>query len=186
MSKISGRLVTQIFHWRNAVQVSIRKHGAGRLKVTGEKKRLRFRLAAGSIIALVLLVLFVYVARPLLAEDNYSKRGSIAYYLTIHSSIIKSVPLMKEVGTEDYYSSSGDGPKLPANGVIYLSKEDPKILMESLNSFLISRGFTKDLSQCSSMRCSYSSKDSSVELAIKPMSADTQQVNCTEYFLGRR
>ena len=134
----------------------------------------------------MLLFLLWYVARPLLAEDNYSKRGTIAYYVTIHSSTIKNLPLIKQVGTETYYSSSGDGPKLPANGVVYVSNQDPNILMEALTAFLTSRGFTKDLKQCGSTQCTFSGKSSSIELVIEPKGADTRQVNCTEYFLVQR
>jgi len=109
-----------------------------------EKKSLRFWLVGGGILIVALLLFLLrYVAFPLIAEDNFSKRGTIAYYVTIHSSTIKSIPSIKQVGIEEYYSSSGDGPKLPANGVIYFSKEDPKILMETLTTFLTSRGFRK-------------------------------------------
>jgi hypothetical protein len=146
-------------------------------------KSLRFWLIAGGALFLVLVIFALrFVVSPLIAEDYYSKRGSIAYYVTIHSSTIKSLPLIKQVGNEEYYSSSGDGPKLPANGVIYLSKEDPKILMESINAFLTSRGFTREASQCSNTECNYKAKGSSIELGINPKGADTQQVRCIEYF----
>jgi hypothetical protein len=121
-----------------------------------------------------------------MAEDNYSKKGTIAYYVTIHSTTIKNFPLIKAVGSEDYYSSSGDGPKLPANGIIYLSKEDPKILMDSLTNYLISRGFTKDPGRCGSTQCVFSGNSSSIDLVIEPKGAGTQQVNCTEHFLVQR
>ena len=139
-------------------------------------------LAGGAIFLLFFFLMVRYVAAPLIAEDNYSKRGTIAYYVTIHSATIKRFPLIKQVGTEEYYSSSGDGPKLPANGVIYLSREDPKILMESLTTFLTSRGFSKDLSQCGNMQCTYTAKGSSVDLVMTAKDADTQQVKCIEYF----
>jgi hypothetical protein len=151
------------------------------------KKKLRFWLSVGGALILILLLCFLwFVARPLIAEDNYSKRGTIAYYVTIHSTTIKNLPLIKAVGSEDYYSSSGDGPKLPANGIIYSSRENPQIIMDSLTTYLISRSFTKVPSECGRTQCTFSGNSSSIDLVIEPKGADTQQVNCTEHFLVKR
>lgn len=123
---------------------------------------------------------------PLIAEDYNSKRDTIPYYVTIHSTTIKDLPLIKVVGTEDFYSSSGDGPKLPANGVIYRSSEDPKILMDSLTNYLISRGFTKDPGRCDPRQCVFSTESSSIDLNVEPEGAGTHRVSCIEYFLVQR
>ena len=150
-------------------------------------KKLRVWLIAGGTVVLLLAIFIIrYLAVPLVAEDNYSKRGSVAYYVTIKSATIKNFPLVKLVEPEEYYSSSGDGPKLPANGVIYLSNEDPNTLMDTAVSYLVGRGFDKDDSQCGNSECTFSKKGSTVELRITPHAGDTQQVKCTEYFdVGR-
>ncbi|MGZ5434983.1 MAG: hypothetical protein ACXWID_02430 [Pyrinomonadaceae bacterium] len=150
------------------------------------KKKIRWLGVAGVLIVILLLCFLWFVAWPLIAEDYNSKRGTIAYYVTIRSTTIKDLPLIKVVGSEDFYSSSGDGPKLPANGIVYLSKEDPKIIMDSLTTYLISRGFTKDPVLCGSRQCVFSGHSSSIDLVIEPEGADTHQVSCIERFLVQR
>jgi len=143
----------------------------------------KFSLIAVTAVVVVLSVFVIrYVALPLIAEDNYSKRGTIAYYVTIKSATIKNFPLIKLVGTEDYYSSSGDGPKLPANGVIYISKEDSKTLMDAATTYLVGRGFDKDSGRCGNDECNFTQKGSTIELRISPLAGDTRQVKCVEYF----
>ena len=123
-----------------------------------------------------------YVAVPLLAEDYYSKRGTIAYYITIKAATIKNFPFVQLVEPEEYYSSSGDGPKLFANGVIYISKENSKTLMDTGASCLLGRGFDKDERQCGDSERTFNKNGSTVELRITPHSGNTQQVKCVEYF----
>jgi hypothetical protein len=151
------------------------------------KKKIWLWLGVGSFLIVVLSVCVLWlVVWPLIAEDYDSKRGTIPYYVTIHSTTIKDLPLIKVVGAEDFYSSSGDGPKLPANGVIYRSSEDPKIPMDSLTNYLIGRGFTKDPVQCGPRQCVFSGHSSSIDLVIEPEGADTHQVSCIERFLVQR
>jgi hypothetical protein len=150
------------------------------------KRSKKFWLLIGCASVAAFLLLAYYVVGPLIAEDAYVKRGTIAYYITIHSPAIKNFPLIKKAGDEVYYSSAGDGPKLPANGLFYLSLERPEVLSESLDSYLTGNGFDKDGKRCGEGQCIYNGKGSSIELIMTPKESGMQQVKCTEYFLNDR
>ncbi len=77
-------------------------------------------------------------------EALYTKKGTLSYYLTINSELIKDVPKPKMVGEPSYYSSCGDGPKPPAQGIIYRSRATQEELLKILDQYATEHEFVKD------------------------------------------
>lgn len=136
---------------------------------------------AAAILLGVVLVTGAYALKLLFTEDLYVKRGSFGYYVTIRSSTIKSFPLLKVVGEEDYYSSCGDGPKLPANGIRYTSSENPQELKHSIEEYLISRGFSKEENSREGGTYVQPDRETSFDLMIMPENG-LQRVVATENY----
>lgn len=130
----------------------------------------------------VALVLGVYALKLMFTEDLYVKRGSFGYFVTIRSSTIKDFPRIKVVGEEDYYSSCGDGPKLPGNGIRYTSTEDLQGLKQSIEQYLISRGFSKEENSQEGGTYVQPDRETSFDLMIMPQTDGTQRVVATEYY----
>jgi hypothetical protein len=134
--------------------------------------------------AILLLVVVVagvglYSLLLLFTEDLYSERGSFAYYVTIRSSTIKNFPMIQFVGEESFYSSCGDGPKLPANGIRYVSNGIPQDLKQSIERYLLGSGFVRDVEG------QYTTPDGNTlfEVDIIPENSGLQRVVATEYYV---
>ena len=134
-------------------------------------------------VAVILLGAGLYILKLLFTEDLYVSKGTIAYYVTIRSTTIKDFPRLKVIGEEDYYSSCGDGPKPPANGIRYTSSEDPLILQRSIEEYLLERGFVKTEASSTGGTYLQSPTKTSLELAINPEN-DAHRVVATEYYLS--
>src|SRR5690242_6719089 len=97
-------------------------------------------------ISAVILVIVVgaglYIASLLLSESLYSTRGSFAYWLTI-SSVIKAVPEIRPTAPPVFYSSAGDGPKLPESAISYRSAAEPAEITRAVESYLQSKGYKR-------------------------------------------
>ena len=89
----------------------------------------------------------LYTLLLLFTEDLYTQKGTYAYYVTITSPTIKNFPRIQLTEEEDYYSSCGDGPKLPANGIRYTSSEKSEVLKQRIEAYLLERGFQKETDQ---------------------------------------
>ena len=83
-----------------------------------------------------------YTSSLLLSESLYSSRGSFAYWLTI-SSVIKAVPEVSPTAPARFYSSAGDGPKLPESAVTYPSSANPTEIVRAVDMYLTSKGCTR-------------------------------------------
>jgi hypothetical protein len=136
----------------------------------------------GGVLVLVVLLGALYAGKLLFTEDLYVTKGSFGYYVTIRSSNIKNFPLIGVVNQEVYYSSCGDGPKPPANGIRYTSKESPQKLKESIERHLFDRGFVKQADSIEGGDYVNPGSKTSVELTIKPEKDGLQRVIATEYY----
>jgi hypothetical protein len=83
-----------------------------------------------------------YGASLRLSESLYSTRGSFAYWLTI-SSVIKGVPAVDAVDGPRFYSSAGDGPKLPESAVTYRSRAPSEDIAQKLDAYFRAAGYSK-------------------------------------------
>jgi hypothetical protein len=99
-------------------------------------------VAISAITIAVILGAAFYIVSLLLSESLYSSRGSFAYWLTI-SSVIKSVPEVSPTSSPRFYSSAGDGPKLPESAVTYRSSAAAPEITRAVETYLTSRGYTK-------------------------------------------
>jgi hypothetical protein len=140
------------------------------------------KIVAAILLSVALLLTGAYALKLLFTEDLYVKRGSFGYYVTIRSSTIKDFPRLKVVGEEDYYSSCGDGPKLPGNGIRYTSSEDLEVLKQSIERYLVSTGFSKE--ENSKEGGSYVQPDHKTffDLMIMPENDGLLRVVATEYY----
>lgn len=81
-----------------------------------------------------------YNIRLLFLESLYMQRGTYAYLLTV-SSLIKNVPEVRSTGEAVFYSSAGDGPKLPEDEIRYTSSAEPSLVKRQIAAYLHSRGY---------------------------------------------
>jgi hypothetical protein len=128
------------------------------------------------------IIFGIYTLKLMFTEDLYTNKGTYAYYLTIRSSTIKNFPQLKKVGKEEYYFSCGDGPKRMANGINYLTEEQPEHIAEPLDRYLKSRGFVKDERRSNGESYYYKGTGSTFELDIKPDETGFHRVIGTEYY----
>lgn len=96
-----------------------------------------------AVLAMVVVNIGAYSIRLLLAESLYTSRGTYAYWLSV-SKLIKGVPELSIVGQPQFYSSAGDGPKLPEDEVQYTSTADPSFIKSQLGAYLRNSGFRED------------------------------------------
>ena len=98
------------------------------------------RKSLGALATGVVIVVLAYSASLLVAESVYSNRGSFAYWLTI-SRVIKNVPEISPADTPRFYSSAGDGPKLPESAVTYRTSAERDVVVLELNRYLTAKGY---------------------------------------------
>lgn len=101
------------------------------------------RYLAAMILVLVLVGLAVVIAPIMFSESLYTGRGTLAYWLTIHSDVIEQFPLTGLKGEVTYFYSCGDGGKPPANGLLFQSTSDRQTLIQTVDSYLAGCGYTK-------------------------------------------
>lgn len=136
-----------------------------------------------ALFGLLAVLTVLYAVKLLLTEDLYTSRKTFAYYVTIQSSNIKNFPLIGVVGDEVYYSSCGDGPKPPANGIRYNSTEDPQTLRTSIEQYLLDRGFIKEEQSIEGGSYVQPGSKTSLELDIRPENEGLHRVIATEYYI---
>jgi hypothetical protein len=100
------------------------------------------RLLAITAAAAGTLAVAVYATSLLTSESVYCNRGSFAYWLTI-SGTIKDVPELSPTSPPRFYSSAGDGPKLPENAVSYASGAAPEAMLREMDRYLVAIGYRK-------------------------------------------
>ena len=83
----------------------------------------------------------LHVLQVWFAEDLYTRAGTLDYYLSINSAFIKNVPKPGAVAEVEYYSSCGDGPKPPAQGVSFLTDADVRSVNAALKAYLEKEGY---------------------------------------------
>jgi hypothetical protein len=101
----------------------------------------RKRWLIAVVISLIALgAIAFYSASLVLSESVYSNRGTFAYWLTI-SNVIKGVPEIRPIQPPRFYSSAGDGPKLPESAVSYRSSADADVVFQRLTEYLTQQGY---------------------------------------------
>jgi hypothetical protein len=139
-------------------------------------------VAAILIVAVVGTFVGLYTLMLLFTEDLYTQKGTFAYYVTIRSPTIKNFPRIQLTGEEDYYSSCGDGPKLPANGIRYVSSETQQALKQSIEEYLFKIGFTKATDSAEGGEYVQPDGKTFFDLRIMPEAGGVQRVVATESY----
>lgn len=134
------------------------------------------------VIAVVGTGLGLYTLLLLFTEDLYSQKGTFAYYVTIRSPTIKYFPRIQLTGEEDYYSSCGDGPKLPANGIRYNSTEKPEVLKQTIEAYLLKHGFQKESDEINGGEYEQPGSKTYFHLMIMPEANGVHRVVATESY----
>ena len=139
-------------------------------------------VAAILLVAVVGTVVGLYTLMLLFTEDLYSQRGTFAYYVTIRSPTIKNFPRIQLTAEEDYYSSCGDGPKLPANGIRYVSSQNQQALKQAIEEYLSKGGFTKETDSVEGGEYVQADGQTHFDLRITPEAGGLHRVVATETY----
>jgi hypothetical protein len=134
------------------------------------------------LVAVVGTGLGLYTLLLLFTEDLYTQKGTYAYYVTISSPTIKYFPRIQLTEEEDYYSSCGDGPKLPANGIRYGSTQKPDVLKQTIEAYLLKRGFIKETDEMHGGEYAQPGSKVSLHLMIMPEANGVHRVVVTESY----
>lgn len=97
------------------------------------------------LVVLAIVMVFsitTHTVRLRLGESIYTKRGTYAYFVCV-SSVIKAIPEIDIVGSADFYSSAGDGPKLPTDEVRYKTGAQTEVVMSRIAAHLKQIGYVE-------------------------------------------
>ena len=124
----------------------------------------------------------LFIVKTIFTEDLYTSRYSPAYFITITSKTIKNVSIINAIEKPVFYYSCGDGPKLPANGIIYKSNKPPKDLLTQIENYIKTEDYIleDDVSNNKAIVKRYKKKE--IMLTIEIISGE-QTVSVTEYYL---
>jgi hypothetical protein len=140
------------------------------------------RVAVIFLVVVAGTALGLYTLLLLFTEDLYVQKGTYSYYITIRSSTIKNFPRIQLAAEEDYYSSCGDGPKLPANGIRYLSTENREALKQAIEQYLFRNGFAKEADAKDGGEYTQPGTKTYFDLMVLPDKDGLQRVVATEYY----
>ena len=124
----------------------------------------------------------LYTLMLVFTEDLYTQRGTFAYYVTIRSPTIKNFPRIQLTSEEDYYSSCGDGPKLPANGIRYTSGENQQALKQAIEEYLFKNGYNKEADAVEGGEYVQAGGKTFFDLRIMPEAGGVHRVVATESY----
>lgn len=97
----------------------------------------------GALLFLALIPCFLdHVLSLFFSESLYSRRGSFAYFVTIHEPLIRSFPILQATSEPLYHSGCGDGPKLPDEAIVYRSRLSAADLVTRMRPHIASHGFS--------------------------------------------
>lgn len=75
-------------------------------------------------------------------ESVYAPEDSLKGFLMIVPSVVKSIPRVGRVRDVTLYTSSGDGPKPPADGISYYTDASPDVVLRDVRAYFLSEGFS--------------------------------------------
>ncbi|MCS7026603.1 MAG: hypothetical protein NZV14_17540 [Bryobacteraceae bacterium] len=101
--------------------------------------RLRIILLAVGLCFLLVAGYLLYLAT---AESLYTKRGTPAFWFAI-SRVIRETPTPGALEPPLYYSSAGDGPKLPESAVHFRTSAPAAEVERSLQQFVLTLGYRR-------------------------------------------
>ncbi|RJF97321.1 hypothetical protein [Noviherbaspirillum saxi] len=108
---------------------------------------LKFIKKALPAIAALPIIFFGFLYYAFHEENSYPQAHSIDFYLKL-SSVIRNVPVLDVIGTPQYFSSTGDGPKPPESTIWYTTSEkSEQSLAIKINAYLREQGFAPYTSQ---------------------------------------
>ncbi len=138
---------------------------------TRTKKRL-------TIVAVMLVALFTLATLALhsvglmFTEDLYYSEGSYSDFLLTPRDL-STMPLSGLVGKPRYYSSCGDGPKPPMNGISYGSALPPGEVKNEIASHFRRRGYEGD------SLLELRRDDRTLDFGVEPISSGGSTVDLT-------
>jgi hypothetical protein len=114
-------------------------------------------------------------------EDLYVEEGTYTYYLLI-PSLIKDIPRPQVIGTPEYYSSCGDGPKPMTTGISFHSRASRTEIYNRIDEYLRRVGYVPDVVQHRVGAFVYYKGENGFEFTIKADKGDTYHVIAQEHY----
>jgi hypothetical protein len=124
----------------------------------------------------VSVCLLVHVLSLLFSESLYSKRGSLAYFVTIQEPVIRTFPILQAIGEPLYHSGCGDGPKLPDEAILYHSRLSVADLVARVQPHITSHGFLPVSSESRQPAISFANGRRILELRVSTADDGTTEL----------
>jgi hypothetical protein len=106
-----------------------------------------------------------------------TRRGRIAYYVCL-SPVIRNTPLLADVDEPKFFSTVGDGTKLPRDEIVYHSAAPASAIALRIEGYLGAHGFARDSSDANLFR----DKESVVKIDIRRAAEGNREVHVAQIF----
>jgi hypothetical protein len=121
----------------------------------------------------------LYTAAIHVCGDEWleTRRGRVAYYVCL-SSVIRNTPLLADVDEPKFFSTVGDGTKLPRDEVVYHSSAPASAIALRIEQYLAVHGFARDSSDANVFR----DAESVVQIDIRRAAEGNHEVRIAQIF----
>jgi hypothetical protein len=115
--------------------------------------RLRTRGVVGCAAVVIVGAAALYIGAIYVCGDEWleTRRGRVAYYVCL-SPVIRNAPLLGDVNEPKFFSTVGDGTKLPRDEIVYRSAAPASAIVLRIEKYLGAHGFARDSSDASVFR----------------------------------
>jgi hypothetical protein len=144
------------------------------------KRRVWVWFAALSLVAALAWLICRWFAAAF-TEDLYVEKNTFDYFLVVNSRFIKTVPCPGTITDLAYYSSCGDGPKPPANGVEFTTDATHQKLIDDLTAHLQRFGY-REWKETDEYAEHQSETDRNAMISLYALSNNLIRVTIREYY----
>jgi len=121
----------------------------------------------------------LYIGAIHICGDEWleTRQGRVAYYLCL-SSVIRNTPLLADVDEPKFFSTVGDGTKLPRDEIVYHSSAPTSAITLRIERHLGANGFARDSSDANLFR----DDESVVKIDIQSAAEGIHEVHVAQIF----
>jgi hypothetical protein len=141
--------------------------------------RLGTRGVVGCAAVVIVSAAVLYTGAIHVCGDEWleTRRGRVAYYVCL-SSVIRHVPLLADVDEPKFFSTVGDGTKLPRDEIVYHSSAPASAIALRIEKYLGAQGFARDSSDANVFR----DAESVVKIHIQRVAEGNHEVHVAQVF----
>jgi hypothetical protein len=141
--------------------------------------RLGTRGVVGCAAAVIAGAAALYIGAMHVCGDEWleTRRGRVAYYMCL-SSVIRNTPLLADVDEPKFFSTVGDGTKLPRDEIVYHSAAPASAIALRIERYLGAHGFARDSSDANVFR----GAESVVKIDIRRAAEGDHEVHVAQIF----